>query len=144
MKKSFLLLGPILFSIALQGNVTDIIKPETPVSKTIRFSIFAATDYNSQSYRQSKAKVLLSIWKYKGANQELVWSHIIDEGKLNNYPLEDSALFREVSINDVREKSEKLVAGYKIIYNSKGSELSYDKGYLIPVGNKTKELPVSL
>lgn len=144
MKKSFLLLGPILFSIALQGNVRDIIKPEAPVSKTIRFSIFAADDYTSPLYKQSKAKVYLSIWKYKGSNYELVWSHIIDEGKLKNYPAEESALFREVKLNNVKEKSERLVAGYKIIYNSKGSELSYDKGYIIPVGSKAKELPVSL
>ncbi|HEX8332971.1 MAG TPA: hypothetical protein VF622_10125 [Segetibacter sp.] len=144
MKKSFLLLGPILFSIALQGNVTDIIKPEIPVSKTIRFSVFAASDYTSPLYKQSKAKVLLSIWKYKGSSQQLVWSQVIDEGKLKNYPAEESALFREVNINNVLEKSERLVAGYKIIYNSKGSELSYDKGYIVPVGKKSKELPVSL
>jgi hypothetical protein len=144
MKKSFLLLGPILFSIALQGNVTDIIKPENPVSKTVRFSVFAANDYTSPTYKQSKAKVLLSIWKYKGSNPELVWSHEIDEGTLRNYPTEESALFREVNINNVLERSERLVAGYKIIYNSKGSELSYDKGYIIPAGKKAKELPVSL
>lgn len=144
MKKSFLLLGPILFSIALQGNVTDIIKPELPVSKTIRFSVFAATDYSSALYSQSKAKVLLSIWKYKGSVYELVWSDFIDEGKLKNYPAEENALFREVNLNNVREKSERLVIGYKIIYSSKGSQLSYDKGFIVPVGKKSKELPVSL
>jgi hypothetical protein len=144
MKRSLLLLGPILFSIALQGNVTDIIKPEVPVSKTIRFSVFAATDYASVLYRQSKAKVLLSIWKYKGKDQQLMWSEIIDEGKLNNYPLEDDALFREIYIPQVYEKSERLVLSYKIIYNSKGSELSYEKGYYVPAGDKPKELPVAL
>ena len=88
MKRSLLLLGPILFSIALQGKVTDIIKPEVPVSKTVRFSVFAATDYTSALYHQSKAKVLLSIWKYKGKDQQVMWSEVIDEGKLKNYPLE--------------------------------------------------------
>lgn len=144
MKKSFLLLGPILFSIALQVNVTDIIKPELPVSKTIRFSVFAATDYSSPLYKDSKAKVLLSIWKYEGSAHKLLWSDIIDEGKLKNYPVEESALFREVILNNVREKSEKLVVGYKIILNSKGSELSYEKGFIVPVGKKSKELAVSL
>ena len=144
MKKYLLLLIPILFSIALQGNVTEIIRPEVPVSKTIRFSIFAAIDYTAPSYKHSKAQVLLSIWKYKGGEPELVWSQVIDQGQLRNYPNEESALFREVHINNVREKSEELVAGYKIIYNSKGSELSYDKGYLIPAGNKAKELTVAL
>lgn len=144
MKKYFLLLGPILFSIALQGNVTDIIKPETPVSKTVRFSIFAAIDYTSPLYKQSKAQVLLSVWKYKSGVPQLVWSQTIDEGQLKNYPGEAEALFREVNIANVREKSERLVAGYKIIYNSKGSELSYDKGFLIPSGSKAKELSVAL
>lgn len=144
MKKYILLLGPILFSIALQGNVTDIIKPEVPVSKTIRFSVFAATDYSSSLYNHSKAKVHLSIWKYKNKESQLVWSGIIDKGDLKNYPLQHAALFKEVKINDVREKSETLVAGYKIIYNSKGSELSYDKGYRVTGGNSAKLLPIAL
>ena len=133
-----------MFSIALQGNVTDIIKPEVPVSKTIRFSVFASTNYASALYHQSKAKVLLSIWKYKGKDQKLLWSEIIDEGKLNKYPLEEDALFREIYIPQVYEKSERLVLSYKIIYNSKGSELSYEKGYYVPAGDKPKELPVAL
>jgi len=143
-KYLFLLLVPILFSIALQGNVRDIIKPEAPVSKTVRFSIFSAIDYKSPSYKNSKAQVLLSIWKYKNGNPELVWSQIVNEGGLKNYPAEENALFREININNVKERSERLVAGYKIIYNTKGSELSYEKGYLVPEGQEIKELPVSL
>ena len=115
-----------------------------PVAKTIRFSIFATTDYDKPLYRESKAQILLSVWKYKRGVPELVWSHTIDQGHLKNYPIEESALFREIVINNVAEKSETLVAGYKIIYNSKGSELSYDKGYLVPVGDKAKELAVAL
>ena len=144
MKKYILLLGPILFSIALQGNVTDIIKPEIPVSKTVRFSVYSAIDYSSPLYKQSKAQVLLSLWKYKSGKQELVWTGIIDQGNLKNYPGEENALFREVTIRNVRERSETLVAGYKIVYNSKGSELSYDRGYKVPDGDKTRTIPVAL
>ena len=98
MKRSLLLIGPFLFSVALQGKVQDIIKPEQPVTKTIQFSIFAGSKYSSALYKQSKAKVELSIWKYSKSNTELVWHTTIDQGRLKNYPGADEAIFREVNV----------------------------------------------
>ncbi len=144
MKKCFLLLGPILFSLALQGGVRKILMAEVPVRKTVCFSVYASTNYSTKLYKQSKAKILLSIWKYNRGKQQLVWSSTIDAGSLKNYPSADQALFKEVSIYNVKEKQEILVAGYKVIYDQKGSTIAYDKGYIVPVGDSTKMLSIPI
>ncbi len=101
MKKCLLLLGPVLFSLALQGNVREMITPEKPMTKTIRFSVYASGNYSKSIYKQSEAKILLSIWKYKGQLREQVWEGTIDAGKLRDFPSADNALLREVNLYDV-------------------------------------------
>jgi hypothetical protein len=144
MKRSLLLIGPFLFSVALQGEVQDIVKPEQPVTKTVEFSVFVDSKYSSALYKQSKARVELSIWKYTSSYTELVWHTTIDEGKLKNYPSFDDAIFREVSIHGIIEGKETLVAGYKVIYDWKGSELSYDKGKWVTEGTKASKVKVGI
>ena len=144
MKRSLLLIGPFLFSVALQGKVQDIIKPEQPVTKTIQFSIFAGSKYSSALYKQSKAKVELSIWKYSKSNTELVWHTTIDQGRLKNYPGADEAIFREVNVHGILEGKETLVAGYKVIYDWKGSQLSYDKGKIVKKGAEANTVTVGI
>ena len=144
MKKFLLLLGPVLFSVALQGNVREMITPEKPMTKTIRFSVYASGNYSKSLYRQSKAKILMSIWKYKGSTREQIWEGTIDAGKLRDYPTAENPLFREVNLYDVKEHKQMLVAGYKVIYDSKGSTLAYDQGYIVPVGDSVKAVTVML
>jgi hypothetical protein len=144
MKKLFLLVIPFLFSVAIQGNVKEIIMPEKAVEKTVRFSIYASSNYSTSVYRQSKAKILLSIWKYKKNRPELVWSATVDAGKLKNYPSADEALFREVKVFNVKEHREQLIANYRVIYDNKGSELFFDKAYLVPVGDSMKKLFIAI
>lgn len=145
MKKCLLLvMVPILFSVALQGNVRNMINPEKPVQKTIQFSIYASSNYKKALYNHSKAKVLLSVWKYHGSSKTPVWQTIVDAGKLKNYPAADNALFREVSVYNVKDRKEVLVAGYKVIYDDKGSTLAYDMGYVVPTGKSTKQLSIRL
>ncbi|TDH23356.1 hypothetical protein EXU57_17960 [Segetibacter sp. 3557_3] len=144
MKKFLLLLGPVLFSLALQGNVREMITPEKPVQKTVRFSIYASSNYSKSLYKQSKAKIILSIWRYKGRSQEQIWEGTVDAGRLRNYPSAEDPLFREVNLFGVKEHKEMLVAAYKVMYDSKGSTLAYDRGYIVPVGDSTKSVTVRL
>jgi hypothetical protein len=144
MKKSILVLGPFLFSLALQGKVQEIMKPAKPVVKTVQFSVFAGSSYSNVLYNQLEGKVLLSVWKYNGNCQELLWQCIVDEGKLKDYPGSDKAIFREVSIYGISERKETLVAGYEVIYDTKGSKMFYNKGKILPVGDKDFKLNISI
>ncbi len=144
MKRSLLLIGPFLFSVALQGEVQDIIKPEQPVTKTVQFSVFAGSKYSSSLYKHSKAKVELSIWKRNKSYTEMVWHATIDAGKLKNYPSFDSAIFKEVNVHGIIEGRETLIAGYKVIYDWKGSKLSYDRGKIVTEGTKANKVTVGI
>ena len=158
MKKSVLLIGPFLFSMALQGGVKtlkggvrsiqggvkSLIVAEKPVTKTVQFSIFKQSAYSGKLYKQSKAKVFLSIWKCNGNNEEIVWSSTIDAGKLTNYPTEAKALFREITLHNIKERKETLIAGYKITYDSKGSKLSYERGNVVNIGDTVNTLKIPI
>ena len=157
MKKSVLLIGPFLFSMALQGGVKTLkggvrslqgevknLIVEKPVTKTVQFAIFKQSGYSGKLYKQSKAKVFLSIWKCNGNNEEIVWSSTIDAGNLKNYPIEAKALFREVTLHNIKERKETLIAGYKITYDSKGSKLSYERGNVINVGDTVNTLKIPI
>jgi hypothetical protein len=114
-------------AIALQGKITSVIVPEKLVTKTVEFSMFLANNYTAPIFKKSSAKIVLTVYKLKGNSQEILWQIVVDKGNLKNYPSYEKSLFRKVSIYNIHEQSESVVASYKVIYDTRGSEFSYAK-----------------
>ena len=146
MKKCISLLAVFLISgaVALYGKKIYYIISEKPESKTVEFSIYAGSDYSSKLYKKSKARVILTVCKFSGNNQEIVWQEEVDKGSMKNYPSSENALFKKVSVHNVFESKETLAAYYEVIYESKGSKLSYQKGLLLSRGSNENSLDISL
>lgn len=129
---------------ALYGKKINKMIFEKPEVKTVQFSIYAGGDYSSKLYRKSKAKVILSIYKYSNNNREMVWQGNIEQMDIKSYPSNENPLFREVRVYNVFESSETLVASYQVIYDSKGSELSYEDGTVLSKGVSDDKVSISI
>ena len=118
-------------TIALQGKMTTLLIKEKVVTKTAVFSIFQASNYSSKLYKKSNAKIVLTVYKITGNLQKTLWETIIDRGNLRNYPLIIKPLYRKLSFYNIYEQTEDIVASYKVIYNTRGSEFSYEQNCLL-------------
>lgn len=146
MKKGISFLVVFLLSgvMALYGKkISHIIKAK-PETKTVRFSVFAGTDYSPSLYKKSKAKVVLTICRFKRDKQEVIWEGTIDEGYVKNYPSSDNLLFREVSVHNVYDSKETVAAYYKVIYDYKGSKISYEDGISLSRGSSLDSMRISI
>ena len=130
--------------MALYGKKISRIITQRPETKTVRFSVFAGTDYSTPLYKKSKAKVVLTICRFYNDKQEVVWEGVIDKGSIKNYPSRQNAVFREVSVHDVIDHTETLAAYYKVIYDYKGSEISYEEGISLSRGSNTDSLKIGI
>jgi hypothetical protein len=146
MRKGILLLAVILFStaVALYGKKITYKIYEKPSTKTVEFSVYAGSSYSSSLYKNSKAKVVLTVYKYAGESREIVWEGNIDEGNIKNYPLAHEAVVRRVSIYNVYDSKETLVAAYRVVYKSKDSELSYEDGIILPKDTTEETVKVKI
>jgi len=75
--------------------------------------------------------VVLTVSKLKGSNNEVLWSDVIGMRNLKKFPLRTKPMYRKLTIFNLKEHSESLVASYKVTYNTRGSQLSYEQNYLI-------------
>lgn len=146
MKKGIFILVIFLFTgiMGMYGKRIRHIIAEKPETKTIRFSVFAGTDYSTSLYNKSKAKIILSVYRYSGNKQELVWEGEIDKGYIKNYPAGANPLFKEVTVYNVYDRHETLGAFYKVIYDYKGSKLSYEEGLSLSAGSITDSLRIPI
>jgi len=146
MKKGICVLAAFLISGAasLYGKKIRQMISEKPENKTISFSVFAGTDYSAPLYRKQKARVILTICRFKGGKQEIIWQEVIDKGNINNYPDSSKVLYREVSVNNVFDSKEIVAAYYKVLYNSKGSKISYENGISLLPGSRSDSLQISI
>jgi len=145
MKKGICILAAFLISGAatLYGKKISQMILEKPENKTISFSVFAGTDYSAPMYRKQKARVILTIRRFRGDKQEIIWQEVIDKG-LNNYPDSSKVLYREVSVNNVFDSKEIVAAYYKVLYSSRGSKISYENGISLSHGSQSDSLQISI
>jgi len=137
----FLLLGCIA---GLYGKkISHIIKPKSD-TKTVRFLVFAGTDYSTRLYKKSRAKVILTICKFTGDQEEVVWEGVVDEGLIKNYPSRLNSVFKEVAVYNVWDRTQTLAAYYKVIYDYKGSRMSYQEGITLGDGSGTDTLRIAI
>ncbi|MGI8637305.1 MAG: hypothetical protein ACR2KZ_18075, partial [Segetibacter sp.] len=127
MKRFICILAVFLISGAatLYGKKIRQIISEKPETKTVSFSVYAGTDYSASLYKKSRAKVILTVCKFSKGTQEIVWQGMVDNGGVKNYPSSLNPLYKEVSVYNVFDSHEKLAAYYEVIYESRGSKLSY-------------------
>lgn len=146
MKKSICILVVFLISGAatLYGKKIGQIILGKPENKTVRFSVYAGTDYSAPLYNRSRAKVILTICRFANNKQQIVWQEVIDNGKNKNYPASSKPLYREVSVYNVFDRTETLAAYYEVIYNTKGSKMSYVQGIPLSQGSKADSLQISI
>src|SRR4051812_2323221 len=112
MKKGISILVFFLFSgfMGLYGKKISHIIAEKAETKTVRFLVFAGTDYSTFPYKKSTAKVVLTICKFVDDKQEVVWEGVVDKGSIKNYPAFDNLVFKEVAVHNVYDRNETLAA----------------------------------
>ncbi|HEX8357936.1 MAG TPA: hypothetical protein VF610_11005 [Segetibacter sp.] len=130
--------------VALYGKKINYLMFEKGTTKTVKFSVYAGSDYSASLYKRSKAKVLLTIYKFANGERTVVWEGIVDEGPVKNYPVASTPLVREVSIYNVFESQETLVASYKVMYDSKEAKLSYENGIVMSDNLKGDTLAIAI
>jgi len=137
----FLLLGGIA---GLYGKkISHIITPKSD-TKTVRFLVFAGTDYSTGLYKKSTAKVILTICRFTGDQEEVVWEGVVDEGAIKNYPFRGNSIYKEVAVYNVWDRTQTLAAYYKVIYDWKGSRMSYQEGITLGNGSGTDTLRIAI
>ena len=70
----------LILVITFRGSIKDIVAPEKPTSKTIEISMFSNSDYSQEVYKNSKAKVELTISKYRNKKFEVVYNTTLEAG----------------------------------------------------------------
>ncbi len=146
MKKSIGILAVFFISgvVTLYGKKITHIISEKPENKIISFSIYAGTDYSGSLYKKTKTKVNLTIVRFTENKQEIVWEGVVDEGRVKNYPASSKPLYKEVCVYNVYDRNETLAAYYEVVYDSKGSKMSYMQGITLSPGSKVDSLQVSI
>lgn len=146
MKKGILMLVVFLISGAatLYGKKIRQIVFEKPESKTVRFVVFAGTDYSAPIYKKEKAEVALTISRLVDGKEEVVWEEVLDKGSVRNFPKYSNPMYREVCVHNVFDSRETLVAYYKVSYDSKKSKMSYVQGMVLTSGSQLDSLQIKI
>lgn len=133
MKKTISFIAVFLISgaVAIQGKMANMVMQDKVTNKVVDYSIIAAGNYSGALYKNTTAKVVLTVYKLTGDEQQILWETTIDKGKLKNYPYKKEPLVRRLCFYNIHEYKEDLIASYRIIYYYRGYELYYEKNYLI-------------
>lgn len=146
MKKGILILAVFLIcgAATLYGKKISQMIFEKPENKTVRFLVFAGTDYSAPVYKKEKANVLLTISRVKDGKQEVIWQEVLDKGSVRNFPEYSKAMYRQVRVHNVFDSRETLVAYYQVSYHSRASKMSYVQGGTLSLGSQLDSLQISI
>lgn len=95
-----------------------------PVSKTVSFSLYKGSNYNSKVYKQSSVQIDIIIEKVSDEHRTKIWDTTVDAKLLSKYPLLKKAISKTVIVPEIYEGREHLEISYNLIYNSNGSILT--------------------
>jgi hypothetical protein len=115
---------------------------ETPVEKTISFSLYKGSNYASKIYNCSSAQIYITLEKVRSTTRTVVWDTTFDTKLLSKYPSAKKALSQKVTIQNVIENKEHLEINYVLTYNSNGSIIKIPSGSFVLDGLDT--LAISL
>lgn len=134
----------IMSAMGLYGKRFSVLIAEKPVARSIEFAVYAGSDYSSPLYKKSSAKVVLSLYRFADNSRELLWEGEVNEGSVKNYPSETDPIIKRVTLYNVFEKRETIVASYKVIYDALESELSYEDGMVLTRGEKENSVAIKI
>ena len=97
---------------------------EIPVSKTVSFSLYKGSNYNSKAYKESLAQIDIVIEKVNEECRTEIWDTTLATKLLSKYPLFEKAISKTVIIPEMYESKDHLEISYNLIYNSNGSILT--------------------
>lgn len=142
--KHLLLLLVLVLAITFQAPIKDFVTPEKPISKTVEIEMYAKTDYSLDVYKDSKAKVEVTISKYRNEKFEVLYNTTLEAGNLSKLPSAENAYKKALTVNNFYQHKDLLVATYTVSYESKGAILKYDKHILIPENKGKSALALSI
>ena len=147
MKKNLIITG-IIAATAIIGviayNSIKQVLTETPVEKSIAFSVYRANNYTSDVYSQTSAQVHIIIEKVGKHSRTIVWEKTMDARLLKQYPTVDQATSQKIIVPGIFDKKEHLEIKYVLIYDSKGSQLEMQDGKIVSTGVKSGRLDISI
>ena len=117
---------------------------EKPVNKSIAFSVYRDTNYNSEVYDQTSAKVHIVVEKVSKHGRKIVWENTIDARSLKQYPTADKAISQKIIVPGIFERKEHLEVKYFLIYDTKGTELEMQNGSVVSKGVKAEKLDINI
>ena len=115
---ALLLLGFVMYKPVKEATQSEL------VNKNISFAVYKSSTYSSKVYNNSSALVHITIEKVNTQGQHtVVWDRVLDEKTLRQYPTMENASKQNVTVCNIDQKKEHLVAGYTLFYHSNGYEL---------------------
>ena len=143
MKKHLLWLPVVLLVLgaAIYKPVKEAIE-EKPVDKSISFAVYKGTNYASDVYNYTSARVHITVEKVSGKNRTIVWNKTFDAKLLKQYPSIQNALAQKVTVSNVFDKKEHIEVTYTLTYNSNGSELQMQGGTVVL--GKSEKVDISI
>jgi hypothetical protein len=117
---------------------------DTPVEKSIDFSVYSANNYNSAAYNHTFAQVHIIVEKVSKQTRSIVWEKTMDARLLKQYPTADKAISQKVTVPGIFDKKEHLEVKYILIYDSKGSQLEMQDGTVVSTGAKQGKVNIGI
>lgn len=112
--------------------MSNVFAPEKPVEKSVSFALYKGSNYASDIYNSTSAKVHITIEKVSGSKRTTVWEKTFDAQMLKQYPSLKEAVAQTVKVSNVFDAKEHLEVSYTLTYNSNGSELQMQNGMVLP------------
>ena len=147
MKKNLIITGVAAVVVVIAALVYKPIMQvvsEKPVSKSIAFSVYRDTNYNSEVYDQTSAKVHIVVEKVSKHGRKIVWENTIDARSLKQYPTADKAISQKIIVPGIFERKEHLEVKYFLIYDTKGTELEMQNGSVVSKGVNAEKLDINI
>ena len=117
---------------------------DTPVEKSIDFSVYSVNNYNSAAYNHTSAQVHIIVEKVSKHSRTIVWEKTMDTRLLKQYPTADKAISQKIIVPGIFDKKEHLEVKYILIYDSKGSQLEMQDGTVVSTGAKSGKLNIGI
>lgn len=127
----------------MSKQVRDAITPAKPVEKSVSFALYKEGNYAAEIYRNTSAKVHITIEKVSGKSRRTVWEKTFDAQTLAKYPSLQEAMAQTVKVPNVFDAKEHLEVSYTLTYNSKGSELQMQNGMIVK-GNGSDKVYIGI
>ena len=136
----------LLFTAACQ-KPSPVIIPETPVSKTVKFTIARAQDYTAPVYQNLRAEMMLSLSKENLQNGEniLVWDTTFSMRSLQEYPAPGNAVELIKQVTGIIESKEAVRVSRSIRYVYDDNHIMYHgTGETIPAFVQHRQYDIRL